>query len=226
MTSLAQTQGVPVAPRSPLSVIRVRAWQLAEWARFGRVHRQVAAVAGRGARSIYTHTHADELATLYRLAASVPEGANALEIGSHLGASACYIGAAIASRGGLLFCVDTWNNETMPEGQQDTMAAFEANTRALARVIRPIRKRSDALRESDVQPPLGFAFIDGDHSYEATRIDFATVGPWIRKGGIVAFHDAVGGHFPGVPRVIGMALMSGEWRIGGQIGSMFWIVRT
>jgi len=37
--------------------------------------------------------------------------------------------------------------------------------------------------------PLDFLFIDGDHSYEGVRQDFAMYSPLVRPGGIVAFHD-------------------------------------
>jgi predicted O-methyltransferase YrrM len=37
--------------------------------------------------------------------------------------------------------------------------------------------------------PLDFLFIDGDHSYEGARKDFAMYSPLVRSGGLVAFHD-------------------------------------
>jgi hypothetical protein len=35
-------------------------------------------------------------------------------------------------------------------------------------------------------------FIDGDHSYEACRVDWLVWHPHIRVGGVIAFHDARG----------------------------------
>jgi predicted O-methyltransferase YrrM len=65
-------------------------------------------------------------------------------------------------------------------------------TTTLAAVRRELRGR-----------PLDFLFIDGDHSYEGVRQDFAQYGPLVRPRGAIAFHDIrtaapeVGG---GVPR--------------------------
>ena len=36
---------------------------------------------------------------------------------------------------------------------------------------------------------IDFLFIDGDHTYEGVKRDFETYSPFVRKGGIVAFHD-------------------------------------
>jgi predicted O-methyltransferase YrrM len=37
--------------------------------------------------------------------------------------------------------------------------------------------------------PIDFLFIDGDHTYEGVRTDFAAYGPMVRPGGVIAFHD-------------------------------------
>jgi len=36
---------------------------------------------------------------------------------------------------------------------------------------------------------LDFLFIDGDHTYDGVRQDFEMYAPYVRPGGIVAFHD-------------------------------------
>jgi hypothetical protein len=71
------------------------------------------------AKTIKTWTSQRELRELYRLAASCPTGATAVEIGSWLGGSAIYLAAGLKQVHGRLVCVDTWNNETMPEGERD-----------------------------------------------------------------------------------------------------------
>lgn len=37
--------------------------------------------------------------------------------------------------------------------------------------------------------PIDFLFIDGDHSYEGVKQDFEMYAPFVRPGGIIAFHD-------------------------------------
>jgi hypothetical protein len=55
-------------------------------------------------------------------------------------------------------------------GQQDTFKTFKQNTAALnGGVLTPIRKRSDQLTTAELKTPLQLAFLDGDHSYDATR---------------------------------------------------------
>lgn len=231
MSNPSDTKSNPAAPPRTLSHrVRYRLRQAARSVRLRDAEGPVYRAAGPGVRNIFTYTSREELAALYRLARDVPQGSSAVEIGSHLGASTCYIAAGLAERGGVLYCVDTWQNQTMPEGEQDTFAAFTANTQRLAGVIRTVRKRSQDLVEADVRTPLALAFIDGDHSYEGCLNDFEKVRGWIQPGGVLAFHDAVNPAkrnptYPGVARVIGQALASGEWTPGGVTTSLLWIRR-
>lgn len=43
-------------------------------------------------------------------------------------------------------------------------------------------------------PTVDFLFIDGDHSLEGVKQDFEMYSPFVRKGGIIAFHDALYHH--------------------------------
>jgi len=50
---------------------------------------------------------------------------------------------------------------------------------------------------------LDFLFIDGDHTYDGVKKDFEIYGRYVRKNGIIAFHDIVPGpseRVGGVPR--------------------------
>lgn len=42
--------------------------------------------------------------------------------------------------------------------------------------------------------PLDFLFIDGDHSYDGVKADFEMYSPFVRSGGMIAFHDIA--HIP------------------------------
>jgi predicted O-methyltransferase YrrM len=185
---------------------------------------EVRRLAGRHATAIPTYTHARELAVLFKLAVAAPRNAQAVEIGSHLGASACYLAAGLTRVRGHLHCVDTWGNETMPEGQQNTYPIFERNVKALSSAITAVRKRSDELTAANLPPRIDLGFIDGDHSYEAARCDFSTLSLLMQPGAVLVFHDSLGQ--PGVCRVIGEALASGEWLLAGQIESLAWLVKS
>ena len=171
--------------------------------------------------SIATWTSKAELYALYDLGLQCPPRALALEIGSYLGASTCYLAAGLSHGGGRLICVDTWQNQTMPEGERSTFEEFSANTRGVADMITPIRKRSDELCAADVHSPIALAFIDGDHSYHAVKEDFERIVPMLAPDGIIAFHDAIS--YGGVSRVIGEALASGHWLAAGHVQNLFWI---
>jgi predicted O-methyltransferase YrrM len=175
------------------------------------------------AQQIFSYTTRSELEALLGLALACPEGAVGLEIGSHLGASTCYLVAGLARRSGHLFCVDTWQNETMPEGETDTFEQFRLNTSNVTESLTIVRKQSSELEESDLRLPLDFVFIDGDHAYEAVRADFNKVRGWMSEAGVIAFHDFL--YFEGVSRVVGEALASGQWRFAGQAGNLVWVNR-
>jgi predicted O-methyltransferase YrrM len=171
---------------------------------------------------IFSHSSPVERLALFQMAKQLPPGARAIEIGAHLGSSALFICAGLVQGGGRLVCVDTWMNQTMPDGATDTFEEFKANTRPYAHMITPVRKLSRELTEVDIGGPLDFAFIDGDHSEVEVRADFKLVGPWVKTGGVIAFHDLHPG-FPGVHIVLGEALASGEWqlvRLAGSLGAI------
>jgi predicted O-methyltransferase YrrM len=169
---------------------------------------------------IRTHMTALELRSLYDLAG---EAKNVLEIGSYLGASSAHLAAALSLHGGRLVCVDTWANETMPEGTRDTLAEFQRNTAGVANAIAIVRKRSEELTAGDVTLPLDLVFIDGDHDYAAVRGDVEKVRGWIRDGGTLAFHDAF--FFEGVSRVVGEVLATGEWQLAGKVDNLVWLTK-
>lgn len=162
-----------------------------------------------------------ELNVLYELGRGAAPGARALELGSYLGASSCRIAAALSQHEGHLYCVDTWANETMPDGERDTYAEFQRNTAGVKPFITAVRKRTDEIRTDDLPLPLDLVFIDADHHYSAVRGDFDRVREWIRDGGVLAFHDCT--YFEAVSRVLGDVLATGAWQLLGNVDSLVWL---
>jgi predicted O-methyltransferase YrrM len=173
---------------------------------------------------VFSHTSYAERLALFQMAKALPQCARALEIGSHVGSSALFICAGLERGSGHLVCVDTWMNQTMPEGAKNTFDEFQANTRVFAHMITPVRKLSQELTEADVGGPLDFVLIDADHAEAAVRADFRLVAPWVKVGGLVSFHD-VNHVSPGVGIVVGEALASGEWQLAGLVGTLGVITR-
>ena len=182
---------------------------------------ELAAAVLKRAKDIPTFTTQEELQALHYLAMQCHEGANALEIGSYLGASACYLAASLVGRKGKLICIDTWANETMPEGTRDTFAEFQRNTAEVSNIITTIKKRSESIEESELPSSIALAFIDGDHSYDAVKCDVKLLAPRIEEAGVLAFHDIY--YFEGVSRVVGELLITGKWRAAGQISNLIWL---
>lgn len=178
------------------------------------------------ANRIPTYTSLNELRTLYTLASQCPKNSLSIEIGSYLGASSCYIAAGLTHINGSLVCIDTWENETMPEGEKNTFQEFQKNTLGVSQQIITIRKRSEEINQNDLNNLVDFVFIDGDHSYEAVKADFELVQNWLAEDGIIAFHDFSNSDYEGVSRVVGEAIASGEWLLLGKVETLAWVKRV
>ena len=224
MNASVESAAPSTTPRLIRRLLQSASYRLGHYSfllEYRQVLRHVRRLGGEGADRIFTYTTQPELCALYKLAGKCGKGAVALEIGAYLGASACYLAAGLERLHGHLYCVDEWQNETMPEGPRDTFAEFLQNTRSFSHLLTPIRKRSHELTLADVAAPIDLIFIDGDHSYAAVQKDFVLVSPWVRAGGTIAFHDAL--LYPGVTRVIGEALATGDWKLEGCVENLLWM---
>ena len=142
-----------------------------------------------GSFQIPTDVNRDELLMLYRLAKTVNDGA-IVEIGSYLGASACFLAAGASKAGASVYCIDTWNNYGMSEGPRDTFVEFQRNTRHRRSQITPVRAWSLEAAAELPDLSIGLLFVDGDHSRDAVSADLRAWLPKVRAGGWVALHDS------------------------------------
>lgn len=159
---------------------------------------------------IRTHLTDREKVALYRLASEISKNqrrrCSFVEIGSYVGASSSYLAAGLARNNlpGKVYCIDTWNNDAMTEGNRDTMAEFLYNTKQFSRYIEPIRGLStDPQVISQVKRLAGnidLLFIDGDHSFEGALADWTAYSRLLSKHALVAMHDI--GWAEGVQRVV------------------------
>ncbi len=154
--------------------------------------------------SIFTHLSDQEKIVLHSVVKNITkkEPPVAVEIGSYLGASSCFIASALERTDGVLYCIDTWQNQTMPDGERDTFNEFLNNVKKYRKVIVPLRGWSDIVIKDleKKEKVIDFLFIDGDHSYESCKRDWELYRPLMKPGSIVAFHDT--GWADGVKRVI------------------------
>lgn len=174
-----------------------------------------------GAFQIPSFTVQEELEALYELARQCRPDARVLEIGSYLGASTCFLAAGLRGPNATIVCVDTWQNQTMSEGIRDTLPEFLRNVEPIRPKLTLIRKFSSDVSPSELGGRFDLVFLDGDHSYRQTRADFELVSNWVVPNGILAFHDSA--FFEGVSRVVGEALASAQWRLGGTVRNLCWL---
>lgn len=139
------------------------------------------------------HLGLREGAFLFRCASRISENGVAVEIGSFKGRSTMFIATGLKKiPGSKLFAIDTFEGSEMPDwargDSKDIFSEFLKNTEKLKDVIVPIKGRfQDVVKNWDKE--IDFLWIDGDHSYEGCYTDIINWVPFVKIGGIVAFHD-------------------------------------
>jgi predicted O-methyltransferase YrrM len=150
--------------------------------------------------NIYTHLTTQEKRKLFNLARSVKVG-YAVEIGSYLGASSCFIAAGLNQECKLI-CIDTWENDAMSEGMMNTFKEHCKNTKKYNNKIMRVKGYSQNVVDEvkKITNKIDLFFIDGDHSYDGCKKDWDKYSPMLKNGSIVIFHDS--GWAEGVIKVI------------------------
>jgi predicted O-methyltransferase YrrM len=201
MTTQAPAPPAPTAPQRTLST------DLLAVAEFLDCQARIAHVRG--------WLHAIEGFTLMQLAAYAPGEGCVVEVGSFKGLSSCWLGMGVERRGaGVVYAVDHFKGS--PEHQPgqshadpdvvasgSTLPAFRANVQkaGLEKFVEPVELASlDAARAwpASARGPIRLLFIDGDHSYQASKADFEAWRPHLARGALVCFHDV--GSWEGVTR--------------------------
>jgi predicted O-methyltransferase YrrM len=105
--------------------------------------------------------------------------------------------------------VDTFNADTMPDLYIQNILRGRKQIEAFQANIAPVKEKvvvhQGTTNQVAARWPQGLMidllFIDADHSYEAVRADWLNWSPFVKKGGIIAFHDyyvKIKGGSPGV----------------------------
>lgn len=189
------------------------------------------------------HFKADDMGSLaergylFQLASDLPADARVIEIGSWMGASTCFIAGGLKGAQPMIYAVDNFQGQsTCGEdaawyqrhfrqlGANTTLEMFRANFDALGFSPRGEPVISDSLAAAQTlaakRGAIDFIFIDGDHSYEACRADIAAWTPFVKRGGVIAFHD-FGSRADGVTRAIFEAIKAGRFlEIVGVAGTI------
>jgi predicted O-methyltransferase YrrM len=172
------------------------------------------------AKTVFTHLTNKEKCMLYRLAFQCKSSETvAVEVGSYLGASSLFIASALnrSKYTSKLYCVDTWQNTAMSDGEQDTWIAFKRNTQNFKNIF-PLRGTSVQVA-AEFQNKIDFLFLDGDHSYEGVKTDVDSWLPKVKSGGVVAMHDI--GWAEGVQQVVREDVLPRVVK-SGRLPNLFW----
>ena len=124
-------------------------------------------------------------------------GGLVVEIGSFCGKSTVCMGLAVKDLAGRVVAIDPHTSDLEHQGRGSSFPVFERNIAqaGLADVVTPIVARS---QDVTWQKPIGFLWIDGDHSYAGAMSDFERYAPHLIEGGIIGFHDATQDEVPRV----------------------------
>lgn len=131
--------------------------------------------------------------------------------------------------------IDTFNAHKMPDKYikevlkgRDHLDCFNEN-------IEPIKNKvvihqgltNDVAATWPRDQKIDLLFIDADHSYKGVSSDWKNWSPFVRKGGIIAFHDyyvhSEGGH-PGVRKFIDESIVDIETKDLHFIEGLAWYV--
>jgi predicted O-methyltransferase YrrM len=192
---------------------------------------------------IARHFKADDMGSfqergyLFQLASGLPPDSLVVEVGSWMGASTSFIASGLRGENAKILAVDNFQGLSACGedaawyarhfrrlGTNSTLEIFKSNLATLGFATRAKPLVCDSQRAArELAPSRGkidFIFIDGDHSYDACRLDIAAWTPLAKSGGVVAFHD-FGSRADGVTRAIFEATKAGVFsEIVGVAGTI------
>jgi predicted O-methyltransferase YrrM len=144
----------------------------------------------------------DEVDFLYRLGQINHCPGVIVEIGSFKGKSTVALArGAAATHQAKVYAIDPHRIQPEEGYLENTQAAFLANIKngGVENQVVPMIMTSEAAAKG-WDKPVRLLWIDGDHRYEPSKLDFNLWEPYVVEGGIIAMHDTI--RKPGPKRVL------------------------
>ena len=116
---------------------------------------------------------------------------NIVEIGSFDGCSSMVFGYVCQQTGGHLYCIEPnpktlWKKNMERLGLADYATVIMKASPWIDVTTVPFRKPANPAH------PIDYLLIDGDHRVRWTIVDYHFWEPYVRPGGLIAFHDWTG----------------------------------
>ena len=155
-----------------------------------------------------------EAECLFNLASQMPMNGVGLEVGSHKGKSSISLGLPCIGSERKIYCHDLWGYEPYFEEWKKNVGSL-----GLSEILIPIKGWSSVTLKL-WNKPLDLVFIDSSHEFANTIEEYNALFPWVKRGGVMAFHDVGHPSFPGVLEV--WDKINGGLEQHGSVYSIFW----
>lgn len=129
----------------------------------------------------------------FKTAKAAANGSVIVEIGSFKGRSTVSFGFGCVGTNKHIYAIDLFEGDNNIYGTGDFLEVFNQNINScgLSDYVTPLKMHSlEVVKEW--HRPIDILFIDGSHEYEDVKADFYAFYPFVKPGGIIAFHDIKG----------------------------------
>jgi predicted O-methyltransferase YrrM len=156
----------------------------------------------------------------YKSARQAPDRAVIVEIGSFKGRSTVSFGYGCEGTEKHIYAIDLFEGDGKDYGQGEFQKIFQSNVDrcGLTQYVTAIKKHSLEVAKA-WDKPIDILFIDGSHEYEDVKADFDAFYPFVKKNGIIAFHD-IKGKWDGVIRFWAEVQKANYLTEVGQVSSL------
>jgi len=138
--------------------------------------------------------------TLFKLSRSLSENTLMVEIGCFGGLSSAYLLEGSKNNRALLYSIDPFDSDLeyqvrdesnlMPANKKPNMAEVETKLKIFGLKNFELIQGLSFEVVKKWNKPIDLLWIDGNHDYEAVKQDYQQWEPFLKVGGIIAFHDS------------------------------------